>query len=178
MNVRSISEYLSCIFGVYPSPLSDSVNALFSANLTFGFWRAVQRSEMTTREGRNHCIGSASLPEIIFCDHSSSVHPQMQVKTPWSKEEVICENDPETLSSSLGQGHLNRLRQSGKLFCGQLILLEIMDPMSFRLKRIGTIWLVQKPWSLMVWGCIITYWADNIWTSGVAQSMLKGKYRF
>lgn len=51
---------------------------------------------------RNHCTSSGTLPLVTACGHSSLCHPQMQVKA-LSCREAICEHDPETLLSSLGQ---------------------------------------------------------------------------
>lgn len=55
---------------------------------------------------RRHCIKTGTswgtLPEVTACGHSSLCHPQMQVKA-LSGREAICERDPETLLSSLGQ---------------------------------------------------------------------------
>ena len=44
----------------------------------------------------------AQKTEIIVYEHMPC-HQQMQVKALWCEEEAICEHDPETLPSSLGQ---------------------------------------------------------------------------
>ena len=42
-------------------------------------------------------MSSETLPEITVCEHSSSFHPQMQVKALSCKEEDICEHDEAVL---------------------------------------------------------------------------------
>jgi len=48
-------------------------------------------------------MSSGTLPEIIFLEHRSLYHLQMQVKDLSFKEEAICDYDPEMLVSLLGK---------------------------------------------------------------------------
>ncbi len=78
------------------------------------------------------------------------------------KKEAICEHGPEVPSCPVGQGSF-KMFQNGKVFYGQTspnltFLFEIADAVSSGLKRRQTFQRsVQKPASLMVWGCISVY---------------------
>ena len=47
-------------------------------------------------------MGSETLLKTTVCENSSSLHPQMQVKTLKRKEETKYKQDPEMLPPSLG----------------------------------------------------------------------------
>ena len=49
---------------------------------------------------------SGTLPGVIVCEHSSPLHPHVQVKAPSGREEATCERDPETPPSSLDRSSL------------------------------------------------------------------------
>ena len=93
-------------------------------------------------------MGWGGFHKISVCEHSLPCNPQLQVEAVSCKEETICEHDPETSPSSLGQRSFQMDRgKMEKLFCGQMnqnvtLFLETTDAASCGLKRSGTIRLV------------------------------------
>ncbi len=94
-------------------------------------------------------------------------HLQMPTKFISCKKEAICEHGSDVLSCPVGQGSFKMDFQSGNVFYGQTspnltFLLEITDGGVLRAKEEGGLptcyqHSVQKPASLMVWGCISGY---------------------
>ena len=131
---------------------------------------------------RRHCIKNRhdSVTEITAWAHfrkSLSVNTVRypQIKALSCKEEAICEHDPETPSSSLGQSSFKM--DWGKVE-NESKFLETMDAASSGLKMRGIIRLVIRAQykSLHLWwygvALVPMEWAAC--TSGKAPSMLKG----
>uniref|UniRef100_A0A8C9REE1 Tc1-like transposase DDE domain-containing protein n=1 Tax=Scleropages formosus TaxID=113540 RepID=A0A8C9REE1_SCLFO len=116
-------------------------------------------------------------PEIIVCEHGSPCHPQMQVKALLCKEEAICEHDPDNTIQKCRRllwtkVHLKWTEAKWKTVLwsdesksevllgnhGRHVLRtkeERGHPASYQRS-------VQKPASLMVWGCLSAYGTGSL----------------
>ncbi len=105
-------------------------------------------------------MGQGILPETTVGKHNPPCHLQMPVKALSYKKEAICEHGPEAPSFPVDQGSFkmdcfkvekcSMVRLSPNL----TFLLEITDTMSSGDLAPCYLHSVQKPASLMVWGCI------------------------
>ncbi len=112
-------------------------------------------------------MGPGILPETTVGKHNPLCHLQMATKTLSCKKESICEHGPEALSCPVGQGSfkMDRFKVKkcsmvrrvkfdilvGNRRCRVLQAKEEEDlPACYQRS-------VQKPASLMVWGCISAY---------------------
>ncbi len=109
-------------------------------------------------------MGPGILPETTVGKHNPPCHLQMPTKALSCKKEAICEHGPEALSCPVGQG-------SFKMDCFKVekcsmskfdILVGNPGRCVLRAKEEGDLpafyqHSVQKPASLMVWGCISAY---------------------
>ena len=119
----------------------------------------------------NHCMSSGTRLEVIFHEHSSLCHPQMQVKALSSKEEeALSEHDPETPPSSLGQLKWGwkwlRFRWIQILkFCFKSLIVHILWTKERRDHAACYQSSVQNPASLMLLWCISDCGTSglNIW---------------
>ncbi len=112
-------------------------------------------------------MGPGILPETTVGKHNLPCHLQMPTKFISCKKEAICEHGSDVSSCPVGQGSFKMDFQSGNVFYGQTspnltFLLEITDGGVLRAKEEGGLptcyqHSVQKPASLMVWGCISGY---------------------
>ncbi len=110
-------------------------------------------------------MGPGILPETTVGKHNPPCHLQMPTKALSCKKEAICEHGPEAPSCPVGQG-------SFKMYCFKVekwsdeskfdILVGNHGRRVLRAKEEGDLPAchqrsVQKPASLMVWGCISAY---------------------
>ncbi len=110
-------------------------------------------------------MGPGILPETTVSKHNLLCHLQMPTKALLCKKEAICEHGPEAPSCPVGQGSFKM--DCFKVIYGQKspnldILVGNHGRRVLRAKEEGNLpacyqHSVQKPASLMVWGCISAY---------------------
>ncbi len=109
-------------------------------------------------------MGSGILPETTVGKHTPPCHLQMPTKALSCKKEAICEHGPEVPSCPVGQGSF-KMDWKSVLWSDESkfdILVGNHGRRVLRAKEEGELPAcyqrsVQKPASLMVWGCISAY---------------------
>ncbi len=112
-------------------------------------------------------MGPGILPETTVGKHNPPCHLQMPTKALSCKKEAICEHGPEAPSCPVGQGSfkMDCLKWKSVLWSDESkfdILVGNHGRRVLRAKEEGDLPAcyqrsVQKPASLMVWGCISAY---------------------
>ncbi len=109
-------------------------------------------------------MGPGILPEATVSKHNPPCHLEMPTKALSCKKEAICEHGPEAPSCSVGQGSFKMDWKS--VLCSDESKFDILvgnhGCRVLQAKEEGDLPAcyqrsVQKPASLMVWGCIIAY---------------------
>ncbi len=111
-------------------------------------------------------MGPGILPETTVGKHNPPCHLQMPTKALSCKKEAICEHGPEAPSCHVGQGSFImdcfKVEKCSMVRRVQIILVGNHGCRVLRAKEEGDLPAchqrsVQKPASLMVWGCISAY---------------------
>ncbi len=118
-------------------------------------------------------MGPGILPETTVCKHNPPCHLQMPTKALSCKNEAICEHGSETPPCPLGQGSLKiTVSKWESVIWSDESKLDILvgnhGCRVLRAKEEGELPAcyqrsVQKPASLMVWGCISAYNMDSLY---------------